>query len=181
MGRAVIPMGQQLGVLQGWSTPRRGVGEVSRGQDPHEGPAGQGHPVGERWGLHRGILQGKGGDSLWGKGQAVPMGVQQGKASPPRGRLSPPLTLAAAPAAAVLALAGPGTGAGVTWGGRAAVSRETGQDGTGPAGHSRDGALTGGTCAVLGVHGLAWFSWLRLGSARLGSQQYRPALTARYL
>lgn len=59
---------------------------------------------------------------------------------------------------------------------RSHLGRESGRqprDGTGRDGHSRDGALTGGTRAVLGVHGLAWLGSVGFGSARLAAVRTR--------
>lgn len=141
---------------------------------------GRGTPLGNG-GVSIGDPTGQWGDSLWGQGSGSPHGGPTGQRQPPSGEtgpptpgLSPPLTLAAAPAAAVLALAGPGTGAGVTWGGRAAVSRGTGRDGTGRAQPGR-GTYRRHTCSPGGPwFGLAWFRWLRLGSARSSTDALRP-------
>lgn len=95
------------------------------------------------------------------------MDVPKPRPGPPS--LSPPLTLAAAPAAAVLALAGPCAGAGVTWRAR---EGERDQPGDGKPGVRREAAGTGRgtyrrhTCSPGGP-------WL--GSARLGLAQSSSA------
>lgn len=141
---------------------------------------GRGTPLGNG-GVSIGDPTGQWGDSLWGQGSGSPHGGPTGQRQPPSGEtgpptpgLSPPLTLAAAPAAAVLALAGPGTGAGVTWGGRAAVSRGTGRDGTGTAGTGHLPAAHVQSWGSMVWLGLVPLASARLGSARSSTDALRP-------
>lgn len=182
-GQGCDPNGAAVGGSTGPEHPQKGSGGgLQGGRIPMRVLQGRGTPLGNG-GVSIGDPTGQWGDSLWGQGSGSPHGGPTGQRQPPSGEtgpptpgLSPPLTLAAAPAAAVLALAGPGTGAGVTWGGRAAVSRGTGRDGTGTAG---TGHLPAAHVQSWGS--MVWLGLVPLASARLGSQQYGGAPTARYL
>lgn len=171
------PNGTAAAVLTGKGHPSKGNRrQVSgRGKDLRKGPTVQGHPMSERWGLHREPYSAK---ERFSKGQE-PLGftgtlggahrrVNGGPArhgQTPRQNLcmSPPLP----PAEPHTHSCGScGSGSSCTCRTRRRSRSHLGQQssrqaGTGPgprrgtAGHGT-GTLTGGTRAVLGIHGLAW-------------------------